>query len=135
MRFALTPYALFCCCLSGVAARAPAAEQPHILCIMADDLGWMDLNCQGNGVLRTPQIDGLAKRGVRFANAYAAAPVCSPTRAALITGLAPARLHITQHGADGRLLSEALVRSCPLSARLLYWANPPTMAFVHSCPA
>ena len=93
---------LIACCLSGLAARAPAVEQPHILCIMADDLGWMDLHCQGNGVLRTPQIDGLAKQGVRFTNAYAAAPVCSPTRAALITGLAPARLHITQHGADGK---------------------------------
>lgn len=77
------------------------AEQPNILLIMADDLGWMDLHCQGNAVLRTPNIDRLAQSGVRFNNAYAASPVCSPTRAAIITGLAPARLHITQHGDDG----------------------------------
>jgi arylsulfatase A len=76
--------------------------KPHILLVMADDLGWMDLHCQGNPVLRTPQLDRLAQQGVRFTNAYAASPVCSPTRAALMTGLAPARLQITQHGADGR---------------------------------
>jgi arylsulfatase A-like enzyme len=87
---------------------------------MTDDMGWMDLHCQGNRVLRTPQIDGLAKRGVRFANAYAAAPVCSPTRAALITGLAPARLHITQHGADGRQFwpEDRLIQPPPTMAEL-----------------
>lgn len=78
------------------------SAKPNILLIMADDLGWKDLHCQGNDVLRTPYLDKLASQGVRFTNAYAAAPVCSPTRAALITGLAPARLHITQHGADGK---------------------------------
>ena len=87
-----------------VTAAAGAAEtpgdRPHILLIVADDLGWMDLRCQGNERLNTPRIDGLASQGVRFINAYAAAPVCSPTRAAMITGLAPARLHITQHGKD-----------------------------------
>lgn len=83
-------------------AGVHAAEKPHVLLIMTDDMGWKDLHCQGNDVLQTPQIDQLAKQGVRFTNAYAAAPVCSPTRGALITGLAPARLHITQHGADGK---------------------------------
>lgn len=82
---------------AGVARAAP----PHVLLIVADDLGWMDLRCQGNDRLHTPRLDALAKQGVRFTNAYASAPVCSPTRAALITGLAPARLHITQHGQDG----------------------------------
>ena len=77
------------------------AAPPHVVLIMADDLGWMDLRCQGNKRLNTPRIDALAKQGVRFTNAYAASPVCSPTRAALITGLAPARLRITQHGKDG----------------------------------
>lgn len=93
---------LFVLCLIGVPTPvAEASERPHIVCIMADDLGWMDLHCQGNRALRTPQIDGFAKQGVRFTDAYAASPVCSPTRAALITGLSPARLHITQHGSDG----------------------------------
>lgn len=76
------------------------SKPPHVILIMTDDMGWMDLACQGNGKLRTPNIDALAKQGVRFTNAYSASPVCSPTRAALITGLAPARLNITQHGAD-----------------------------------
>ena len=76
--------------------------RPNILLIMADDLGWMDLQCQDNAKLRTPHLDQLANEGVRFTDAYAAAPVCSPTRAALITGLAPARLKITQHGPDGK---------------------------------
>lgn len=68
---------------------------------MTDDMGWMDLSIQGNKKLHTPNIDKLASQGVRFTDAYAASPVCSPTRAALITGLAPARLNILQHGADG----------------------------------
>ena len=77
------------------------AKPPHVLLIMVDDLGWMDLRCQGNDRLNTPRLDRLARQGVRFTHAYAAAPICSPTRGALITGLAPARLHITQHGKDG----------------------------------
>ena len=74
---------------------------PNIVLVVVDDLGWMDLHCQGNDRLKTPRIDALAKQSVRFTSAYAASPVCSPTRGALITGLAPARLHITQHGKDG----------------------------------
>ncbi len=73
---------------------------PNVVLILTDDMGWMDLRVQGNKILRTPNIDRLATQGTRFTNAYAAAPVCSPTRGSLITGLAPARLHITQHGAD-----------------------------------
>lgn len=75
-------------------------KRPNIVLIMADDLGWMDLNCQGNPKLHTPHLNRLASQGIRFTDAYAAAPVCSPTRAALMTGLAPARLHITNHLPD-----------------------------------
>ena len=64
---------------------------------MADDLGWMDLACQGNKLVETPNIDRLARQGMRFTSAYAAAPVCSPTRAAVLTGQAPARVHMTSH--------------------------------------
>jgi len=88
---------IFCTLLS---ASGAAARAPDILYIVTDDLGWMDLHVQGNQKLRSPNLDAFAKAGVRFTDAYAAAPVCSPTRSALITGLAPARLHITQHGAD-----------------------------------
>ncbi len=78
-------------------ARAAEAKRPNILFVMADDLGWMDLACQGNKLVETPHIDSLAKQGMRFTNAYAAAPVCSPTRAAVLTGQAPARLSMTSH--------------------------------------
>jgi arylsulfatase A-like enzyme len=67
---------------------------------MIDDLGWMDLHCQGNERLDTPNIDELALQGMRFTDAYAAAPVCSPTRAAIMTGQSPARLRITNHLPD-----------------------------------
>ncbi len=73
------------------------ANQPNILFVMADDLGWMDLACQGNKLVETPNIDRLAEQGMRFTSAYAAAPVCSPTRAAVLTGQAPARVRMTSH--------------------------------------
>ena len=73
------------------------AKRPNILFVMADDLGWMDLACQGNKLVDTPNIDRLASQGMRFTSAYAAAPVCSPTRAAVLTGQAPARVRMTSH--------------------------------------
>ncbi len=84
----------------GDEGERPAARMPNVLFVLVDDLGWMDLACQGNPVVHTPHLDRLATEGLRFTDAYAAAPVCSPTRAALLTGLAPARLHITNHLPD-----------------------------------
>ncbi len=75
-------------------------NKPNILFIMIDDLGWMDLGCQGSADYHSPNIDFLAKQGMTFTDAYAAAPVCSPTRAAAMTGLSPARLQITNHIPD-----------------------------------
>ncbi len=72
-------------------------EKPNIVVIMADDLGWRDLHCYGNEKVDTPVLDQLASEGMRFTDAYAASPVCSPTRAAMMTGMAPARLHLTNH--------------------------------------
>ncbi len=86
--------------------------KPNIVLIMIDDLGWMDLHCQGNKRLSTPNIDRLAMQGMRFTDAYAAAPVCSPTRAAVLTGLSPARLQITNHIPDQK-------RFTPKDAKLL----------------
>ncbi len=80
-----------------LALECPAALKPNILFILIDDMGWMDLGCQGNPHVKTPNIDRFAMEGVRFTNAYAPAPVCSPTRAALMTGHSPARLHLTNH--------------------------------------
>jgi arylsulfatase A-like enzyme len=69
--------------------------RPNIVFILIDDMGWADGGCFGSKFYRTPQIDALARSGVRFTQAYAACAVCSPTRAALMTGKYPARLHIT----------------------------------------
>ena len=79
---------------------ASALEKPNILFILIDDLGWMDLEFQGNQLVDTPALNRFAKQGMRFTDAYAAAPVCSPTRAAIMTGLFPARLKITNHIPD-----------------------------------
>lgn len=75
-------------------------EHPNIVFILIDDLGWMDLRVQGNEAVDTPNIDRLAGEGMRFTSAYAAAPVCSPTRAAILTGKSPARLAYTNHAPD-----------------------------------
>lgn len=85
------------CLLSAFAGlhATPAEEKPNIVFILADDLGWADLGCYGSTFYETPNIDRLAKQGMRFTDAYAAAPVCSPTRASILTGKYPARLRIT----------------------------------------
>ncbi len=74
--------------------KAPTGS-PNIIFILVDDLGEHELSCAGNTFNETPHIDALARGGMTFSQAYAAAPVCSPTRAALMTGLAPARTGIT----------------------------------------
>jgi arylsulfatase A-like enzyme len=72
-----------------------AAERPNVILIVIDDLGWADLGCYGSTFHKTPQLDKLAKEGLRFTEAYSACPVCSPTRAAIMTGKYPARLNLT----------------------------------------
>jgi arylsulfatase A len=79
---------------AGYSAQAPA-RAPNIVVFLIDDLGWADLSCQGSRYYQTPNIDRLASQGVRFTQAYAAAAICSPTRAALLTGRHPVRLGIT----------------------------------------
>ncbi len=77
--------------------RESSGEQgrPNIVFILADDLGWADLPAYGNTFNEAPHIDKLAAEGVRFTNAYAACPVCSPTRASIQSGQYPARVGIT----------------------------------------
>jgi arylsulfatase A-like enzyme len=72
-------------------------NRPNIIFVLADDLGWPELGCYGNTFHETPHLDQLAKEGVRFTHAYAAAPVCSPYRAALLTGQHPARVGILDY--------------------------------------
>ncbi|MCP9494343.1 MAG: sulfatase [Pyrinomonadaceae bacterium MAG19_C2-C3] len=70
---------------------------PNIVYIMADDLGWRELNAYGNRFNETPNLNRLAAQGIKFTNAYAAAPICSPTRAAFMTGQYPGRTGITNY--------------------------------------
>jgi len=77
------------------ASASFAQVKPNIVFILADDLGWRDLGCMGSQYYETPNIDRLAGQGLLFTDAYAAAPVCTPTRAAFMTGKTPARLGIT----------------------------------------
>ncbi|MHC4222284.1 MAG: twin-arginine translocation signal domain-containing protein, partial [Planctomycetota bacterium] len=83
--------------MAGLAkpARAEELNRPNIVFIMADDLGWMDTSLYGSKFYETPNIDSLAQRGMMFTNAYAANPLCSPTRASIMTGLYPSRIGIT----------------------------------------
>ena len=88
-------------CLAGIgsapaaALTAAPAVPVNFVFFLIDDLGWGDLACYGNPHVRTPHIDQLAREGVRFTDAYAAAPVCSPARAGLFTGRWPARVGVT----------------------------------------
>ena len=75
--------------------HASAAEKPNFVFLLVDDLGWADLGCNGSTFYETPHIDALAASGMRFTNAYAACPVCSPTRASIMTGRHPVRVDIT----------------------------------------
>jgi len=74
---------------------ALSADKPNVIFILADDLGAHDLGCFGSTFYETPNIDRLAKRGTRFTQAYAASPLCSPTRSSILVGQYPARTGIT----------------------------------------
>jgi arylsulfatase A-like enzyme len=81
--------------LSALTAAAATPRKPNIVFILADDLGWRDTSAYGSAFYETPNVERLARRGMQFSQAYAAAPICSPTRASIMTGLYPARLGIT----------------------------------------
>lgn len=101
-------------------SAASASEPPNIILFLIDDLGWKDLGCQGSSYYQTPNIDALARQGARFTNAYSACAVCSPTRAAVLTGKYPARLMLTDWLPSGRwdpkskLLSGRFLRALPV---------------------
>lgn len=87
-------------------AIKPAASKPNIVFFLVDDLGWTDLGCYGSDFYETPNIDRLAAGGVRFTNGYAACNACSPTRAAILTGIYPAKLRLTDWIPGQRSLPE-----------------------------
>lgn len=87
--------ALLLLALISLQLTAKAAPKPNFIFILIDDLGWHDLGCYGSKFYRTPNLDRMATQGMKFTDAYAACPVCSPTRASIMTGKYPARLHLT----------------------------------------
>ncbi len=110
-------FPLFACIVASLGAAASAAEsgvakpedaRPNVVVIFADDLGSVDLGCYGSTELITPNADSLAARGVRFAQFYSAAPVCSPSRAGLLTGRYPVRAGVPGNCASQRLGHGAL---------------------------
>ena len=95
--------------------------RPNIVFILIDDMGWKDLVCYGSSFYETPNIDRLAREGMRFTDAYAACPVCSPTRASILTGKYPATVGITDwidvhghvHPARGQLVDVPYLKQLP----------------------
>jgi arylsulfatase A len=81
--------------LTSAGLKTVEAAPPNVVLVLIDDLGWTDFGCFGSDLYETPQIDRLARDGMKFTAAYSACTVCSPTRASILTGKYPARLHIT----------------------------------------
>ena len=79
----------------STAVAATPENKPNVVLILIDDMGWIDTGCYGSKFYETPNIDRLAAEGMRFTDGYAACAVCSPTRAAVMTGRYPARLGVT----------------------------------------
>lgn len=93
---ARTTGAIFLISASILSLTAATREKgPNVVFILADDLGWNDTSLDGSSFYETPNIDALAKRGMKFNQAYSASPLCSPTRASILTGMFPARIGIT----------------------------------------
>jgi len=117
----------------GLTATLSRAAQGHmnVLFLLFDDLGWHDVAPFGNTFIDTPNLSRLAQQGVRFTNAYAACPVCSPTRASILTGKYPARLHLTdwipgrKQWPYARLLTPAFNQQLPLAETTLAEALRP----------
>ncbi|MHB1036674.1 MAG: sulfatase [Pirellulales bacterium] len=107
------------------AEASSAATKPNIVFILADDLGINDLGCYGRRDHRTPNLDRLASQGMRFTSAYCAQPICSASRAAILTGKAPARLHLTTYlpgrpdCVSQKLLHPVIPQQLPLAEKTL----------------
>ncbi|MCL4402833.1 MAG: sulfatase-like hydrolase/transferase, partial [Acidobacteria bacterium] len=114
----------------AVAAVAPKSHW-NILFILMDDMGWHDTGPYGNTFIDTPNLNRFASQSVRFTDAYAACPVCSPTRASIMTGKYPARLHLTDWIAGrkqwpySRLLKPDFNQQLPLDQRTIAEALKP----------
>ncbi|HEY3915085.1 MAG TPA: sulfatase-like hydrolase/transferase [Verrucomicrobiae bacterium] len=117
-----------------VAQTSNDGKRPNIVFVLTDDMGYSDLNCYGGNFAPTPNLDRLAKQGVRFTHFYDNAPICSPSRAAFITGMYPARWNFTTY-LDNRARNldceqaDFLPPSAPAIARVLKGAGYATAHF------
>ena len=96
--------------------------RPNFIFVLIDDLGWRDLSCYGSQFYETPNLDRLCAEGMRFTDAYAACPVCSPTRASILSGKYPARVGVTDWiggHTRGKLLDAAYIDHLPLEEKSL----------------
>ena len=91
--FVLAQLALLALWSCQALSAAAADSKPNIVVIMADDMGYGDLSCQGHPLIRTPHLDRLAAEGQRWTSFYASAPLCNPSRVAMMTGRMPIRIH------------------------------------------
>ncbi len=133
----LKPSTILALFIFSFALRCHAYLVPNVILIVADDLGWSDLGCYGGDLVETPNIDQLAKNGVRFTDFYSASPVCSPTRASILTGKHPARLHMTtwfeatlQKPGNTKLLPPQAIGNLPSSEKTIAQENGFTAALV-----
>ncbi len=99
---------LFACCTTHAAS---AAERPNIVFVMADDMGWGQTGYREHPVLKTPHLDAMAASGLRFERFYAGCPVCSPTRASVLTGRSPDRTGVLTHGYALRLQEKTIAQA------------------------
>ena len=101
----------------GLAAQQRRAQRPlNFVFILVDDMGWRDLGCYGSSFYETPNIDLFSKQAMRFTSAYAACPVCSPTRASILTGKYPARLHLTDWDSRAQAMADRALTHAGLSS-------------------
>jgi len=107
--------------------RESVMNRPNIMFILIDDMGWTDLACCGSEFYETPNLDRLRAESMRFTDAYAACPVCSPTRASILTGKYPASVGVTDwidwglhmHPARGRLIDAPYIDHLPVEEKNL----------------
>jgi len=110
--------------LTAMAINMVQAQKPNIILILTDDMGFGDIGCYGGNFAPTPNVDKMAKEGIRFTQYYSASPICSPSRTGILTGMAPARWNITSYlqTRDGNRQCEQadfLNPSAPSIARIL----------------
>ncbi|MBC8327085.1 MAG: sulfatase-like hydrolase/transferase [Verrucomicrobia subdivision 3 bacterium] len=125
---------LLALCLTLFLHTPLAAAPPNVVLVFIDDMGWGDFSCFGNKDARTPQIDRLAKEGVRFEQFYVNSPICSPSRTAISTGQYPQRWRITSYLAhravnERRGMAQWLDPKAPMLARSLQQAGYATGHF------